>query len=114
MTLGADHGAGAEGGGGAQDGADIVRVRYLVEQDHGSVGAIGEIVTHLIYVGRQQRLGQDGEALMHRSGRKLAGEDLAVDGFQVWRALWTAAGLLKQGNMLRCGFGGGEQAVEAP
>ena len=51
---------GAEGGGRAQDGADVARVRHLVEQQHRPV----RLRDRLVEVERRQRLGQQRAALV--------------------------------------------------
>ena len=62
MPFGHDQAGGVEGGGGAQCGADILRVGDLIEHQHYALGV------DIVEGDRGQRLGFERDALMHRVG----------------------------------------------
>jgi hypothetical protein len=64
MPLLQDYGIGSEGGGGTKDGSDIVRVRYLIEDDRKA--AAGWAIQQVFKCGRRERFGLEGNALMNR------------------------------------------------
>ncbi len=62
------HAARAEGGGGAQDGADVLRVGDLVQHQDHSLGGPGDVLD----IDGLGRRGQERDALVDRPGRQLA------------------------------------------
>ncbi len=91
-----DHRRGAERGGRTQDGADIVRVGHLVEQNHHRAppGRAEGPLDGLLQPRLGQRLGQQGDALVHRTRRQEPGQLVAahrLDGRPVRRAGGTQA-----------------------
>ena len=73
VPLGQDERLGAEGGGGADDGADIVRVGHLVEHDdEARLVEIGKL-------GLGEGIGKDCDPLMHRAGPTSAVDLARVD-----------------------------------
>ena len=80
------HGQRAEGGGRAQDGADIVRVGHLVEHDNDLRRIIlGQRCQKRIEIAFGQFLGGQRQALMHRARRQQPLEFAAVEHFKPGR-----------------------------
>ena len=74
MALGQHKSRGAEGRGGAQDGADVLRVGHLVQDDKVARGFRGDVLEQLAQVDHGQRIDQRCQALMHRAVRKQCGQ----------------------------------------
>ena len=74
VAVGQHHGAGAEGGGGAKDGADIVRIGDLIQQ-HDDVAVLQRtLADDVVQIDLGQGGGVEHQALVHGSGRKQAVE----------------------------------------
>ena len=86
VPLGHDEAGGAEGGGGAQRGADILRVGHLIEHEQHAAGV------DVVERDRGQRLGFERNALMHRVGAEQPVEILAALQARASGRAWRAEG----------------------
>jgi hypothetical protein len=117
-----DEAGGAENGGRAQDGADVVRIRHLIEHDQ-RTAAMG-VRDEVVQLGFGQRLGFEQDALVHGVGSEQTveiarGDALGRDRTGAERGGEPARGVLRReepqrharGVVQRCLYG--VHAVEA-